>query len=422
MNTIDVWREFQNNIQHVGIIGPFDGEIRFSYDSNYRGEAISVSLPLSQSPHSARATSCFFSGLIPEGSALETFSRMFHAGKEEFIPYLQHLNNESLGALLFSINGDVPYITPSYKPIETNFLNEFALKPFETAVQTMNKTRLSLTGAMAKIGLYLDEEKNEWFYPFGGAPSTHIIKAANSKQFPLETINEALCLGIARRCDFPAAECSLISVKEGDPLLAVRRFDRIISESSKEVDGMPAPIRIHQEDFSQATSNPLKYEPTDGFYLPLISSTTRQYCQNAFGESSLLIEYVLFDYLIGNCDNHLKNFALLYNQDWNDREIAPLYDVISTVAYPNIYLEMGVSFGGDRRIDHVSRSLFQETMRKCAIPSKLALRNLQNLAEAIPSAIREEAEAITEAGFPQVSKLVGPLLKGVITRAEAILG
>ena len=101
MNTIDVWREFQNNIQHVGIIGPFDGEIRFSYDSNYRGEAISVSLPLSQSPHSARATSCFFSGLIPEGSALETFSRMFHAGKEEFIPYLQHLNNESLGALFF---------------------------------------------------------------------------------------------------------------------------------------------------------------------------------------------------------------------------------------------------------------------------------------------------------------------------------
>lgn len=57
-------------------------------------------------------------------------------------------------------------------------------------------------------------------------------------------------------------------------------------------------------------------------------------------EASLILEYVLFDYLVGNCDNHLKNYALLYNPAWRTREVAPLYDVMSTVAYPSIYKEM----------------------------------------------------------------------------------
>ena len=422
MNAIDVWREFQGDVQHVGTIGNVDDEIRFSYDADYSEEPISVSLPLSSLPHSARATSCFFSGLIPEGAARKAFSRILHAGEEEFLPYLQYLNNESLGALLFSIGDEVPYSQPSYRPVENGYLDEFAQKPLETAVQTMSKTRLSLTGAMAKIGLYLDKETDKWFFPLGGAPSTHIVKAANASQFPLETINEALCLGVARRCDFPAAECFLIRVEGEEPLLAAQRFDRIVSDSSREIDGMPAPMRIHQEDFCQATSNHLKYEPTGGSYLSLLSSTARRNCQNAFGESSLLVEYVLFDYLIGNCDNHLKNFALLYNRSWDNREAAPLYDVVSTVAYPNIYLEMGVSFGGDRRIDHVSRPLFEQAMHGSGIALKLALQNLQSLAEAIPQAIRDEAEAISEKGFPQVKTLAGPLVEGVINRAEAILG
>lgn len=422
MNTIDVWRECHNNIQHVGTIGSNQNEICFSYDEDYRGEPISISLPLSRTSHSERATRCFFSGLIPEGSTRELFSQMLHASREEFIPYLQYLKNESLGALLFSLNGEEPYTDPSYKAIEDTFFNEFAQSPLETAVQTMSKTRLSLTGAMAKIGLYLDEETNRWFYPLGGAPSTHIIKAGNPKQFPLETINEALCLGVANRCGFPAATCFLMPIKDNEPLLAIRRFDRVISKDSKVVSGMLAPMRIHQEDFSQATTNPLKYEPTDGAYLSLLSSTTRQNCQNAFGESNLVVEYVLFDYLIGNCDNHLKNFALLYNQDWSDREIAPLYDIVSTVAYPAIYLEMGVSFGGDRRIDHVSRSLFEQAIHMSGIPLNMALQNLCDLAKALPTAIHEEAKAIAEAGFPQVNKLVDPLLKGVSDRAAAILG
>ena len=42
-------------------------------------------------------------------------------------------------------------------------------------------------------------------------------------------------------------------------------------------------------------------------------------------------EYLVYDYIIGNSDNHIKNLSLLYSEDLKKIRLAPLYDVISTV-------------------------------------------------------------------------------------------
>lgn len=419
MSAISVWREYAGDVQLVGSISLVDSEIRFTYQKDYRGSPISISLPLSSNPASARTTTCFFSALIPEGSAREEFARMLHAERGEFTPYLERLNDESIGALLFSPEGKVPYQSPQYSPIETGLLDNLAARPIETAVATMGKTRLSLSGAMAKIGLYQDEKSEGWFYPLGGAPSTHIIKASDEKRFPLETINEALCLGIARRCDFPTPECKLLKVNRHEPLLAIRRFDRIFPDKPRIVSGLPAPQRLHQEDFSQATSISLKYEPTDGNYLPLVASTTSHNCSNSFGETNLIVEYTLLHYLLGNCDNHLKNYALLYDSSWKEKELAPIYDVVSTVAYPSIYKEMGISFGGDRHIEHVNRQLLETAITQCGLPLALVKKNLTEMAKAIPDAAYAEAESLAGQGFSEAIQLAESLVAGAQKRFKA---
>jgi len=44
---------------------------------------------------------------------------------------------------------------------------------------------------------------------------------------------------------------------------------------------------------------------------------------------------VLLNYALHNGDAHLKNFALVYS-DYNDAVLAPVYDVVTTSAYPHL--------------------------------------------------------------------------------------
>lgn len=416
MSEVSVWREIGGSVEKVGFLKLADGGLAFTYEEGYEGAPISVSLPVQRTAHGPLTTGNFFRGLIPEGEAYREFARMLRASEESYLPFLERLRDESIGALLFSIDEEPPYQHPAYEEVPPDLLEKLAAHPVETAVSTLGRTRLSLTGAMAKIGLYRDCASGRWLLPTGGVPSTHIVKVANSAQFPNETVNEALCLRVAARCGLPAARVELIPVEKDAPLLAVERFDRVIDGSSRLVDGMPVPHRLHQEDFAQAISTRLKYEPTDGNYLNQIVYVARSHCANAFGEGHLLFEYTLFNYLIGNCDNHLKNYALLYDSDWAGREVAPLYDVISTVLYPEIYLEMGVSFGGDRRIDRVTRGAIEGTAARCGLPRDLVWGAFDELGRTIPGALEEEADNLAHEGYPEAKTILSPILRGVESR------
>lgn len=413
MSEVSVWREIGGSVEKVGFLRLAEEGLTFAYDPQYAGHPVSVSLPVRWEAHGPRATENFFRGLIPEGAAYRELARTLRAGEESYLPFLERLRDESIGALLFSVDDEPPYRHAAYLEAPSDLFDDLTMRPIETAVSTLGKTRLSLTGAMAKVGLYRDRISGRWFLPVGGAPSTHIVKVANSAQFPNETVNEALCLRVAARCGLPAARAELIPMEKGAPLLAVERFDRVIDGSSRMVDGMPAPHRLHQEDFAQAISTRLKYEPTDGNYLNRIVYAARSHCANAFGEGHLLFEYTLFNYLIGNCDNHLKNYALLYDSDWAGREVAPLYDVISTVLYPEIYLEMGVSFGGDRRIDRVTREAIEGAAARCGLPKDLVWSTFEELGCTIPGALEEEADKLAHEGYPEAKSILAPILCGV---------
>jgi serine/threonine-protein kinase HipA len=57
---------------------------------------------------------------------------------------------------------------------------------------------------------------------------------------------------------------------------------------------------------------------------------------------------VIFDYLVGNNDAHGKNFSLFYRGGGIEEpeiRLAPLYDVVSTVYYPELSPEMAMRIG-----------------------------------------------------------------------------
>jgi serine/threonine-protein kinase HipA len=68
------------------------------------------------------------------------------------------------------------------------------------------------------------------------------------------------------------------------------------------------------------------------------------------------IKAVLTSFLLGNSDAHGKNFALLDDPVAGVR-LAPLYDVVSTVVYPDLTQRMAMEIGGEedpRQVDLAS--------------------------------------------------------------------
>jgi serine/threonine-protein kinase HipA len=186
-----------------------------------------------------------------------------------------------------------------------------------------------------------------WQLPFGDAPSTWILKPDG--RHPMAA-NEATCLRLAAECGFDVPESELFDVG-GLPVYAIRRYDRQDSP-----DGA-LPVRVHQEDGCQATATPpgLKYEEQGGPALRDLAALLRD-----FGDPrdvTALLRRTTFNMAVGNADAHAKNFSLLHNTDSPTVRLAPLYDVLSTVA-----LELTVDTGQAMRADtHLGQRVAGQT-------------------------------------------------------------
>jgi serine/threonine-protein kinase HipA len=109
-------------------------------------------------------------------------------------------------------------------------------------------------------------------------------------------------------------------------VLAVRRYDRF------EHVGAAVPDRLHQEDGCRATATPpgMKYEGQGGPALRDLAELLRNYGDPA--DVTRLLRRTTCNMAVGNADAHAKNFSILHETDNAAISLAPLYDVLSTIA------------------------------------------------------------------------------------------
>jgi serine/threonine-protein kinase HipA len=170
-----------------------------------------------------------------------------HVAEEDYLSVLAGLGNECLGAVRICEPG-AGGCSPSYKKISREELLEFAKEGASKSAQFLAKAHLSLTGASGKTGLYYDN-KDGWYMPFGTAPSTHIVKQSHVRLSGI-VANEQLCLRTAKILGIDVPESFIISVGTGEHILfATKRFDRLMQEDSRVIDGKKVPFRLQQEDF-----------------------------------------------------------------------------------------------------------------------------------------------------------------------------
>lgn len=413
---MDVYREIGGGTELVGSLTGEGPETRFSYDEAYRSRRSAAELSLSLPLESAQLQSgVFFENLVPEGERRRLYSDAFHIATNNWAGILSKLGNESIGALLLSENGEVPSLGQEGRPLGKADLGRFALSPKRTALQLGMTARLSLAGAQTKAGLRNTSGKWDagWELPVGFSASTHILKADDGT-VPGQIANEAICMTAARKCGLEAAETRILDIGNSS-ILAVRRFDRTIN-------GNGSVSRRHQEDFCQAAglSSGMKYEPTDGHYANLCSHLISRASNNPFGDRVAFFESLLFDYLIGNCDNHLKNKSFLWSSDWTGRDFAPLYDVSCTTVYPELDREMGIGLSRERVIESVTVESIAETAEAAGIPDEMARNMLKGLQEKLPDALSDATREIDEETSSNVAAIGNKIL--VDARVRCSLG
>ncbi len=103
-----------------------------------------------------------------------------------------------------------------------------------------------------------------------------------------------------------------------------------------------------------------------------------------------LLDGVIYNYLVGNNDAHGKNFALLYRGiGKNDFEIrlAPFYDIVCTVYYPELHNEMAMKIGDAYSSERVLPKDFDKLADEAGLGKPLVKRRVLELAEMVIEAL-----------------------------------
>ena len=131
-----------------------------------------------------------------------------------------------------------------------------------------------------------------------------------------KAINEYFCLKLAKKLGLDVPEIYFDVIGNSGCYL-IERFDR--------KDGN----RIHTLDGTQVLglNKNQKYDQMNVDNLIKIAEFTK----NPQESKQKLVDWLLFNFIIGNHDNHLKNISVIF--DGEDYQISPFYDLVSTAAY-----------------------------------------------------------------------------------------
>ena len=418
MKKLNIRIEREGNLIPIGTItGNNSSDACFQYLPEYRSGSnpvpLSVSLPLRSEAFTAAQTACFFEGLLPEGFTRRSVAQWMNVTEGDYLSILHGLGRECLGALCVTEDEEDP--DASYEIISAQQVRDLASEGATKSTELVLKSHLSLTGASGKVGLYYSENENAWYLPKGLAPSTHIVKQSHIRLDGIVT-NEKLALMTAARCGIMIPYSFIINTgsgEENEVLFATRRYDRVISSAGEVISGLPRPLRLHQEDFAQAMGIPAaeKYERNEAGYMRGMFDILRQYSADPIADQLKLWDIIVFNYLIGNTDAHIKNFSLLYSKNLRSIRLAPAYDIVSTAVYEQSTRDMAFSIGGVYSLEDIDADAFQRAAKEIGMSNRIAIQRFELLCRQFPIALELSAEALASEGYPKANEIKERILK-----------
>lgn len=392
---------YLNNQLAGGLVQDNSGQLIFSYVTEYLHSKdaipLSQSLPLGTTIFKNKSCRPFFAGILPESSIREIIAKNLGISPRNDFSMLEKIGGECAGAITFLPKGMIP---PKLKQNDYHHLSDKELAVILTELHSKpllagdKGVRLSLAGAQDKIAVALIND--QIYLPLNGAPSSHIIKPA-IKRFNGIVQNETFCMQLAAALGIPTAHVAARQVAEIEYLL-IERYDRYHT-----TEGVLQ--RVHQEDFCQALGIPpeLKYQNEGGPSLSQCVGLIKQCSSAPTIDIRNLLDAVILNYLIGNNDAHGKNFSLIYTP--NGVRYAPLYDIISTIVYPELSTKMAMKIGSTYKYNEVNARQWEKMSAACGFSPAIMNARIKEMQEKVATTAKQLASEI-ESRHEIIDKIV----------------
>lgn len=259
------------------------------------------------------------SNLLPEGALRELIAQGLKTHIENEFQIFSYLGQDLPGALIAT-----PMEPEDVPDSVLNTHEKAKAVKFDTAMQA---NKFSLAGIQMKFSM--KEKEGRYNLTKGDELGDWIIKTPSTKHKNVP-LNEYTAMTLASLAGVDIPEIKLVELNKLDNLpqinlpdekqaFAIKRFDR---DQNK---------RIHMEDFAQVL---VKYphEKYNSANYEQIAKVLYQFSGDGLANVQQFARRLLVNILLANGDAHLKNWSLLYTDQYTPR-LSPAYDIVTTSVY-----------------------------------------------------------------------------------------
>lgn len=246
-------------------------------------------------------------------------------------------------------------------------LLEYRHEDLDQLAEQIIRAQTSLTGVQPKLSLNLSKHEGCSRLTIVGLWGDYIFKP-QTDMYPQLPENEDLTMHLAEVIKIRIVPHSLIHLADGKLGYITKRIDRTNKGD-----------KIDMEDMCQLTLHPTEYKYKGSH--EQIAKVIKQHCDMPKLDLTNYMQVLLFCFVTGNNDMHLKNFSLY--RPSNGYQLTPAYDLINVaIANPEDKEELALSLSG--RKSNLKLNDFLRAATTMGLEENVVLRLIDNMRKAIP--------------------------------------
>ena len=239
--------------------------------------------------------------------------------------------------------------------VTTAPIMEYTQSDMDRLAEQIIRSQTTLTGVQPKLSLNLQKHEGSQQLTIVGLWGAYIFKPQTSRFAELPE-NEDLTMHLAEIAGLKTAQHSLIRLADDSLGYLTRRMDR-------DAKGYKLPM----EDFCQLTERQTEYKYRSSY--EQVAKAIERYSTVPQLDVINFYEEVIFCWLTGNNDMHLKNFSLLSLSEGR-YELSPAYDLLNVVSInPADTEELALTLNAKKK--RIARKDFIEAASKVGISEKI---------------------------------------------------
>ena len=250
---------------------------------------------------------------------------------------------------------------------------DYTRKDMDRLAEQIIRSQTTLTGVQPKLSLNLQKHEGSQRLTVVGLWEAYIFKPQTAG-YPELPENEDLTMHLAEIAGINTAKHSLIRMADNSLGYLTRRMDR--DEKGN---------KLAMEDFCQLTERQTEYKYRSSY--EQIAKTITKFSSVPGLDLVNFYEMVMFCWLTGNNDMHLKNFSLL-SQKRGEYELSPAYDLLNVaIANPNDKEELTLTLNGKK--SRITRNDFVEAAGKSGVSEVIVKRLISNFEKYVPAWVQK---------------------------------